>query len=51
MPTKLPLPPIAKPKVSHREIDIEDVLIEMWCWQRAQVADLLRVLRKLKGPK
>ena len=51
MPTKLPLPPIARPKVSHSEANIEAVLLEMWTWQRAQVADLLKVLRKLKEPK
>jgi len=49
--TKLPLPRIARPGVSHSEASIEDALIEMWDWQRAQVADLLKVLRKLKEKK
>ena len=50
MPTKLPQPPIAR-AISHSEADIEAALIEMWYWQRAQVSDLLKVLRKLKEPK
>ncbi len=51
MPTKLPQPPIARPKVSHSEEKLELVLLSFWGWQRAQVSDLFKTLRKVKRPK